>query len=80
LRCVRFDHFERQGIGALREFERDGGHGRNGAVLDRESELIAVAAQVEVGVAPGMELGGTAQGAGRSTSEIGPLAMWPSGR
>ena len=27
LRCGRFEHFERQGIGALREFERDGGHG-----------------------------------------------------
>jgi hypothetical protein len=62
LRRARFDHRERQGIGALREFERDGGDGGSGAVLDRESELIAVAAEIEVGVAPGMEFGGSARG------------------
>ena len=53
---------EGQRIGALREFERDGGHGGRGAVLDREGEIIAIAAQVEIGVAPGVELGGAAQG------------------
>ena len=39
-----------------------GAERRRGAVLDGEREVIAVAAQVEIGVAPGMELGGAAQG------------------
>jgi hypothetical protein len=37
----------------LSEFERDGGHARCSAVFDGEDELV---------VAPGMELGGAAQG------------------
>ena len=32
------------------------------AVLDREGEIIAIAAQIEIGITPGVELGGTAQG------------------
>ena len=35
LRCVPIDDLERQGVGALREFDRDSGHGGRGAVLDR---------------------------------------------
>jgi hypothetical protein len=47
----------------LSEFERDGGHGRRGAVLDGQGELVvAAASEIEVGVAPGVELGGAAQG------------------
>ena len=69
-RCVctgLLDHFEGDGIGALGEFEVEGGNGGSGTVLDGESELaavaeIAVAAQIKVGVAPGVELGGAAQG------------------
>ena len=37
LRCIPFDHLKRQRICALREFERDGGHGGSRAVLSRES-------------------------------------------
>jgi hypothetical protein len=69
------NHLERQGVGPLGEFQRDGRHGGSCAVLDRESEIIAVAAEVEVGVAPGMELGGSSQGlAGPDVA--GFLAWW----
>jgi hypothetical protein len=56
------DDFEGEGIGALGEFEGNGGHGGCGAVLDGKGELIAVTAQIEVGVTPGVELGRAAQG------------------
>jgi len=67
LRCAPFDDFEREGVGALSEFECHGGHGRRGAMLDGQDDIaafagIAVAAEVEVGITPGMELGGAAQG------------------
>jgi hypothetical protein len=48
LRCMPFDHLKRQRIGALREFERDGGYGGSCAMLSRESEIITIAAQVEI--------------------------------
>ena len=62
-----FDDLEREGVGALSEFECHAGHGRGGAVLDGQRDIaavagVAVAAEVEVGIAPGMELGGAAQG------------------
>ena len=64
---ARFDDLERESVGALSEFERHAGHGRSGAVLDGQGDIavfaeIAVAAEVEVGIAPGMELGGASQG------------------
>ena len=62
LRCMPFDHLKRQRIGALREFKRDGRHGGSRAVLSRESEIITITAQIEIGIAPGVELGGAAQG------------------
>ena len=62
MRCAAFAHFEGERVGALRELKRNGGHGGSGAVLDGQGEVIAIAAQVEVGVAPGVELGGAAQG------------------
>ena len=62
-RCLGLpiDHLERQCVGPLGEFERDGGHGGSCAVLDREGEIIAIAAEIEVGVAPGVEFGGSSQ-------------------
>ena len=59
-------HFEREGVFALDEFAGDGGHGGRGAVLDREGEIAAfagtaIAAQIEIGSAPGVKLGGAAQ-------------------
>jgi hypothetical protein len=38
-----------------------GGHRWRGTMLDRQREIIAVAAQVEVGIAPGVELRGASQ-------------------
>src|ERR1700730_5953850 len=64
-RCLRlalFDDLERQRIGALGEIDGNAGHGGSGAVLDREGEIIAIAAQIEIGIPPGVELGGAAQG------------------
>ena len=55
------DDLERQGVAALGELEGDGRDGRRGAVLDGQGEIIAVAAKVEVGVSPGVKLGGAAQ-------------------
>ena len=56
------DDFEGEGIGALGEFEGNGGHGGCGAVLDGQGDLVSVTAEIEVGVAPGVELGRAAQG------------------
>ena len=56
-RWMRIDDLERKRVAALRELERDGGHGESRPVLDGEVEIIAVAAQIEIGVAPGVELG-----------------------
>ena len=62
-RHVRLDRLEREGIGALGERQGDAGDGGGGAVLGGEHDtVVAVAAKVEVGIAPGMELGGAAQG------------------
>jgi hypothetical protein len=41
LRRAPVDDFKREGIGALDEFERNGGHGGRGAVLDGEGEVAA---------------------------------------
>ena len=67
MRSARFKDFEREGVGALSELECHRGHGRSGAMLEGKREIAAfagaaVTAEVEVGVAPGMELGGAAQG------------------
>src|SRR5271166_6297501 len=67
LRGSRFDDLERESVGAPSEFERHARHGRSGAVLDGQGDIavfagVAVAAEVEVGIAPGMELGGASQG------------------
>src|SRR5580704_18121176 len=60
---ARVTNREGEGVRALSKLERDGGHGRCSAVFDGEDELVvAAAAEVEVGVTPGMELGGAAQG------------------
>jgi hypothetical protein len=53
-----FDDFEREGVTALSEFDPHRLCRRCGAMLDGEGEIIAVAAQIEIGIAPGVELGG----------------------
>ena len=54
-------------VGVWRIIEVLAKHGGRGTVLDREGDLAAfagaaIAAQVEIGVAPGVEFGGAAQG------------------
>ena len=60
---MRLDGLEREGVGALGESQGDAGDGGGGAMLGGEDDaVVAVAAEIEVGIAPGMELGGAAQG------------------
>lgn len=53
---------QRQGIAALGELERHRRHGGCCPVLDGQGEIVTVAAEVEVRVAPGVEFRGAAQG------------------
>ena len=55
-------HLQGQGFCALRKFQIDRWQRRCGAMLDGKREFVLEAAQVEIGVAPGMELRGPAQG------------------
>ena len=67
---MRFHDFEGESVGPLREFEGQGGHCRSGTVFDGQGDPIVarrlceggLAAEIEVGITPGMELGGTTQG------------------
>src|ERR1700730_3518217 len=71
-----FDASEREGVTALSEFDPHRLCRRCGTMLDGEGEIIAVAAQVEVGVTPGVELGGAAQrltGADAATTLFGVM-------
>jgi len=55
---------EGERVGALNEVESESesGHGGGGAVFDDEGDtVIGVATQIEIGIAPGVELGGTAE-------------------
>ena len=60
---IGLDGLQREGVVALGEFERDGRHGGGGAMLDGQDDaIVAVAAEIEVGIAPGVEFGRSAQG------------------
>ena len=60
--ALAFDDLEGKRVGALNEVEGESGHGRGGAVFDGEGyAVIRVATQIEVGISPGVELGGTAE-------------------
>jgi hypothetical protein len=50
-----------RGIGGIVETNREGAVGFGGAVLRREDEIEALAAEVEVGIAPGVEIGAAAK-------------------
>ena len=56
------DHLEGKGRAVLRQLddERPGRWSR--AMLDGQGQFLAVATQLEIAVAPGVELGGAAQG------------------
>ena len=57
------DGLEGKSVVALGEFERDAGHGGGGAMLDGQDDaIVAVAAEIEVGIAPGVEFRRSAQG------------------
>ena len=74
---VRLDGLEREGIGALGERQGDAGDGGGGAVLGGEDDaVVAIAAKIEVGIAPGMELGGAAQGLAGADGAAPFLAWW----
>ncbi len=60
--ALAFDDLEGESVVTLNEVEGERGHGRRGAVFDGERDaVICVATQIEVGIAPGVELGGTAE-------------------
>ena len=60
---IGLDRPQGEGVIALGEFESDAGDGGGGAVLDGQDDaVVTVAAEVEVGIAPGMEFGRSAQG------------------
>ena len=61
LTCRGCEDLKSERIMVRHEFQVDGGRGRGRAMLDGERELGTVAAQIQVRVAPGMELGRTAQ-------------------
>jgi hypothetical protein len=44
------------------QFQGDIIHGGSGTVLDRQGQVEPIAAQVEIGIAPAMQVGGAAQG------------------
>ncbi len=60
--AIRLDGFEGKGVVALGQFKRDAGHGGCGAMLDGEDDaIVAVAAEIEIGIAPGVEFQRSAQ-------------------
>ena len=61
--AIELDGLEGKGVVALGEFERDAGHGGGGTMLDGQDDaIVAVAAEIEIGIAPGVELRRSAQG------------------
>jgi len=60
---IGLDGLQGEGVIALGEFESDAGDGGGGAMLDGQDDaVVTVAAEVEVGIAPGVEFGRSAQG------------------
>jgi len=47
---------QRQGLLVLHEFEIDRGQRWRRSVFNRESEIISMTTQIQIGVAPGVEL------------------------
>ena len=63
-RCRGFatiDDLKRKGLARLRQLDRHRLRRGGGTMLNREDEMITIAAQIEVAIAPGVELGGAAQ-------------------
>ena len=56
------DRFQGEGRAVLDQFDDERTGRWRGAMLDGQRQRLAVTAQIEVAVAPGVELGGAAQG------------------
>ena len=60
--AIEVDRLECKGVVTLGKFKCDAGHGGGGAMLNcQDDAIVAVAAEIEVGIAPGMELRRSAQ-------------------
>jgi hypothetical protein len=61
--AIGLDRLEGKGVGALDQFKRNARHGSSGAMFDGQDDaIVTVAAEIEVRIAPGMELRRSAQG------------------
>ena len=61
--AIGLHRLEGQGVVALDQFKRYARHGGGGPMLDGQDDtIVTVAPEIEVGIAPGMELRGSAQG------------------
>ena len=61
--AIGLDRLEGKGVVALDQFKRNARHGSSGAMFDGQDDaIVAVAAEIEVGIAPGVELRRSAQG------------------
>jgi hypothetical protein len=60
-RLAAIGDFQSEGVAALCQLDGQRLRRRRRAMFDRQSDLITVAAQVEIAVAPGVELGRAAQ-------------------
>lgn len=68
---ICLDRPQGEGVIALGEFEGDAGDGCGGAMLDGERDaIVAVAAEIEIGIAPGVEFGRSAQ------TDPAPFLAW----
>ena len=60
--AIEMDRLECESVVTLGEFKCDALHGGGGAMLDGQDDaIVAVAAEIEVGIAPGVELRRSAQ-------------------
>jgi len=60
--AIRLDGLEGECFVALGQFEGDAGDCGSGAMLDGQNDtVVAVAAEIEIGITPGVELRGSAQ-------------------
>ena len=58
---MALDDAKRDRVTLGMEFDGKGWYGGRGAMLDSQPELVAVAAQIEIAVAPRVEFGGASQ-------------------
>ncbi len=65
--AVGLSRFEGKSVIALGQFKRDAGNGGGGTMFDGQDDaIVTVPSEIEVGVTPGVELRGSAQGLPRA--------------